>query len=194
MMALRHPHFPRDRIPLSETIEAWILLMSIVFAVWIIKSDLIATVVAHTSQFRLVGSFVEGFFFTSMLTTVPSIVAILESASYVPAWELALVGAAGAVCGDLLLFRFVRSRLIEHILRAAFSPRVMRFGRMVALSPLWWISPILGAVVISSPLPDELGLLLMGWSHIRFAQFIPLAFAANAAGIYLMASAMQRLS
>ncbi|MCE9541018.1 hypothetical protein K8R03_00475 [Candidatus Kaiserbacteria bacterium] len=186
-----HRHFARNSIPLSETLEAWLFVASIVLAVVLIKSDSIAQLVAHTKDFGAIGSFIEGFFFTSMLSTVTAIAAILETARFVPAWELALVGGFGAVCGDLMLFRFVRSRLVEHILKAALSPGVRRFGRAVAAGPFFWLGPVCGALVIASPLPDELGLLMMGLSHIRLGYFILIAFVANAGGIYLMALAVQ---
>lgn len=193
-MTVRHRHFPRDTIPLSETVEAWTLVASIVLAVYLIKSDLISTIVVHTTQFGVVGSFVEGFFLTSVLTTIPAIVAILGSAAYVPAWELALVGGLGAVCGDLLVFRFVQSKLVEHILRVALHPSVMKIGARIAAGPLWWLGPLGGVIVIASPLPDELGLLMMGLSHIRLYQCILLFYLANAGGIYLIALASQNLS
>ena len=192
-MAQRHRHFPRSSIPLSATIEAWILLASIASTICLIQSDLIAVVVAHTTQFGIIGSFIEGFFFTSILTTPPAIVALFKSAAYVPAWELALVGGFGAVCGDLLVFRFVQSRLVEYILRVAFHQRLMRIGARIAAGPLWWVSPLAGAVVIASPLPDEIGLLMMGLSHIRLYQFVPMAFLANATGIYLIALTAQHI-
>jgi len=193
-MAIRHRHFPRDKIPLSETLEAWILIVGLVLAVWLIKSDAIAALVAHSEHFHVLASFIEGFFFTSMLTTAPAIVAITESAQYIPAVELALIGGFAAVCGDLLIFRFVRSKLVEHILRAALHPGTIRVGRAIAAGPLWWLGPLFGAAVIASPLPDELGLLMMGLSHIRLWQFVPIAFIANATGILLMALAAQNLS
>jgi|SRR3989344_7912863 len=193
-MAQRHRHFPRSSIPLSETAEAWLLIASIAFTVYLIQSDLIAEAVEHIAQFGIIGSFIEGFFFTSMLTTAPAIVAIYESAAFVPAWELALVGGIGAVCGDLLVFRFVQSRLVEHILRAALHERLMKIGTRIAAGPLWWLGPLFGALVIASPLPDEIGLLMMGLSSIRLVQFVPLVFIANAGGIYLIALAAQRFS
>ncbi|OGG52337.1 hypothetical protein A2851_04765 [Candidatus Kaiserbacteria bacterium RIFCSPHIGHO2_01_FULL_53_29] len=193
-MAIRHRHFPRNRIPLSETFEAWILFASIALSVWLIKSNALPPLIAHVSQFDVVGSFVEGFFFTSILTTIPAIIAILESARYVPAWELALIGGFGAVCGDLLVFRFVRSKLVEHILGAALHPRLVRLGKAITVSPLWWLGPVFGALVIASPLPDEIGLIMMGLSHIRLWQFVPIAFIANATGIFLMSLVAQGLS
>jgi len=193
-MAQRHRHFPRNKIPLSETIEGWLLIASIGMTIWLFKTDFIATVVRQASESGLiVGAFIEGFFFTSILTTPPAIIALAESASYIAAWKLALIGAAGAVCGDLLVFRFVQSRLVERILSVALSPRILRWGDAIAHSPFWWLGPLCGAAVIASPFPDEVGLVMMGLSSIRFVTFIPLSFAANAAGIFLIALAAQRL-
>ncbi len=189
---MAHRHFPRNKIPLSETFEAWALLVSITLSIWFAQSNAIAQLVARTSDFDIASSFISGFFFTSILTTGPAIIAILESAAYIPAWKLALVGGLGAVCGDVMVFRFVRSRLVEHILKAALHPGLMRFGARIAAGPLWWLGPLFGAIVIASPLPDELGLFMMGLSNIRLLPFIGLAFAANAGGIYLMALAAQR--
>lgn len=189
-----HRHFPRSSIPLSETLEAWTLVLSIIAAAWLVGSGLIPELVEHTSNFGLIGSFIEGFFFTSILTTIPAIVALIESARYVSPWELALVGGFGAVCGDFLIFRFVRSRLVEHILKTALNPRVVRFGESLSSGPLWWLGPLGGIIVIASPLPDEIGLVMMGLSRIGLWQFAVLSFVANSGGIFLMALAAQHFT
>jgi|SRR3989344_2585957 len=187
-----HRYFPRS-IHVSETLEAWILVAGIVIAYFFVASDAISVIVEHTRNFNILGSFIEGFFFTSMLTTVPAIVGIIESSSFVPLWQLALFGGIGAVCGDLLLFRFVRSRLIERILRAMFDPKLVTLGRKLGKGPLWWVPVIGGMLIIVSPLPDEIGLVMLGMSHLSLMRFVPLSFAANAGGIYLIALAAQRL-
>ena len=185
--------FPRNRIPLPVTLEAWLLFASLVIAAVMVQTQVLTVFLERLHGYDVLVSFATGVLFSSGIVTAPAIVAIGESAQYVPAWELAVVGALGAVCGDLLLFRFVQSQLVDYILKASLSPRVIRFGRMIAGSPFWWIGPLLGAVVIASPLPDELGLLMMGLSSIRLAQFVPLAFAANVVGIYLVIVALQNI-
>ncbi len=193
-MAQRRLSFPRNTIPIPVTVEAWLLLASVVGAVIIVKTDALAEILAHVQGYDVPASFISGFLFSSGIVTPLAIGAFLESAKYIPAIELAVIGSVGAVCGDLLLFRFVRSQLVEYILRAALSPKALRFSRMIAKGPLWWVAPIMGAVVIASPLPDELGLLMMGISSIRLVQFVPLAFAANVAGIYIIVLAAQTFS
>jgi hypothetical protein len=49
-----------------------------------------------------------------------------------------------------------------------------------------WISPILGALIIASPLPDEFGLALLGLSRTRISILIPVSFIMNFLGVYLL--------
>ncbi|HEY4478659.1 MAG TPA: hypothetical protein VI775_02350, partial [Candidatus Paceibacterota bacterium] len=51
---------------------------------------------------------------------------------------------------------------------------------------LKWLSPLIGAFIIASPLPDELGVALLGMSKIRIAVLIPLSFTMNILGIYIL--------
>lgn len=185
------PH--KNAIPLAVTHEAWLVVGGIVASILLIKTDIVAHFATFATDFAGLVSFGVGMFFTSILTTTPAIVAITELASYVPPWKLALVGGAGAVCGDLMIFRFVRSPLAQYLIRASSNSAVRRFGGAVDKSIFWWIVPALGAVVIASPLPDEIGLLMMGLSHIRMTTFVVLAYVMNSFGIYLLAIAAQTL-
>ncbi|MDP3645734.1 MAG: hypothetical protein Q8R25_01470 [bacterium] len=191
-MVYRHPH--ARAIPLSVTVEAWILLASVIVAVFLIKTDVIVSLIALTGDSYIISSFITGIFFTSVLTTAPAIVALGEIAVHAPAWQVALAGGVGALIGDLLIFRFVRSRFVEYVMRVAFSSHVRRFGATLASGPFWWISPLGGALVIASPLPDEIGLVMLGLSHIRTWQFVPISLCANIFGVYLIALVAQSLA
>ena len=52
-----------------------------------------------------------------------------------------------------------------------------------------WTLPVLGAVIIASPLPDEMGVGLMGISKLKTSQFILLSFVLNSIGIFIIVSA-----
>lgn len=175
-------------VPSAVTLDAWLLILGIAATVLIVEAGWIpaaAQMLAH--QAELV-SLTAGLLFTSVLTTTPAIALIAELSPYIPAWKLALIGGAGAVAGDLLIFRFVRSPFVAYFVRAFTTPGMLRFGRALDRGPLWWIPPLLGALVIASPLPDEIGLLMMGLSHIKTVPFMVLSFTMNAAGIFAIAS------
>jgi len=129
-------------------------------------------------------SFVAGIFWTSAFTIAPSSLALASIADSAPAASIALWGGLGAMCGDLILFFFIRDRLAGDIM-ASMKPSVVKhiIGSF-HLGFLKWLSPVLGALVIASPLPDELGLTLMGLSKTRVAILMPISFIMNTIGIY----------
>jgi hypothetical protein len=49
-----------------------------------------------------------------------------------------------------------------------------------------WILPVLGAFIIASPFPDEIGIGLMGISRMKTWQFLLLAFVLNSTGIFFI--------
>jgi hypothetical protein len=48
------------------------------------------------------------------------------------------------------------------------------------------VSLFVGGLIIASPLPDELGISVWGFSKLKTAWFIPLSFFCNFVGILLI--------
>lgn len=131
-----------------------------------------------------VASFFSGVFFTSVFTIAPASVTLAHIAETAPLSTVALWGGLGALCGDLILFFFIRDRFADdlvHSLRPSFSKHILSSFHLGFMK---WLSPVLGALIIASPVPDEFGLALMGMSRIRLALLIPVSFAMNVLGIY----------
>lgn len=134
----------------------------------------------------VMASFVAGIFFTSVFTIAPASVAMIHLVQNTPIGTVVLWGALGALCGDLILFFFIRDRFADD-LKHSFKPSfVKHIVRSFHFGFLKWFSPILGAFIIASPLPDELGLTLMGLSKMRVIVLVPISFFMNALGIYLL--------
>jgi len=131
---------------------------------------------------EIVVSFLAGIFFTSVFTIAPSAIALV-SISGVSNFTIALWGALGALCGDLILFYFIRDRFVDDLV-ASIKPSVMKkIMHSFHLGFMKWVSPLLGALIIASPLPDELALTLLGLSKTRVAVLIPISFIMNFLGI-----------
>jgi len=56
-----------------------------------------------------------------------------------------------------------------------------------------WILVLAGAIFISSPLPDEIGLALMGISRYNRGKILTICFALNFAGAYAVILAANAL-
>ena len=162
--------------------------VSILIAWFLISSGTLSRFLLETDTGMIFESFVIGIFFTSAFTLAPAAVFLGELSQHVSPWVVALFGALGAMCGDIVLFLFIRDRLAGDI-KALFPKRAVRhFLNSFHLGFWKWFAPVLGALIIASPLPDEFGLSLLGLSRTRLAVLMPVAFVMNFLGILLVAS------
>ncbi|QQG42605.1 MAG: hypothetical protein HYW15_00030 [Candidatus Giovannonibacteria bacterium] len=171
-----------------------IMALSVLIAVILATTDILAKILASAQELKLLGSFIAGMFFTSVFTVAPAVVALGKIAQANSALQVAIFGAAGAVVGDLIIFRFVRDRLSGHLAELMRNRGVWkRISALFKLKSFRWVAFFVGGLIIASPLPDEAGVSLMGLSKIKTSWFIPLSFAFNFAGILLIAAAAKAL-
>lgn len=167
--------------------DAAIIFISILVAIILAKTGILKNLLTSTKEWELFGSFISGMFFTSVFTTPPAIVALGEIARIDGIIITAVIGALGAVVGDLVIFRFIRDRFAEHLLELAGHRSLgRRLKALLKLRYFRWFTFLLGGLIIASPLPDELGVSLLGFSKMRMTWFIPLSFLFNSIGIILI--------
>jgi len=158
--------------------------LSAVLALWLLKLGVIDGLVNALGGGEL-ASFISGIFFTSSFTIVPS-AAALTRIEDVSRLTVALWGAAGAVVGDLFLFLFIRDRLAVHMVSALRPSVIKHILHSFHFGFLKWLGPLVGALIIASPLPDELGLTMLGLSKTKISVLLPVSFLMNLLGIYLV--------
>ena len=184
-MATKKVPRSQSRARLHLLKDLFFILTGAVIAIALAKSGWLDVILAFLGSVP-VASFIAGIFFTSAFTIAPSSVALshlIESSSLL---TVALWGALGALCGDLILFFFIRDRFAEDLQHSLKPSLLKHIMSSFHLGFMKWLAPILGAFIIASPLPDELGLTLMGLSRVRLAVLIPVSFIMNALGIYAL--------
>lgn len=164
------------------------ILISVLFAWFLISSGMLADLLSLSDAGKIAQSFIAGLFFTSVFTVAPVAVFLAGLSETTPALIVAFFGALGAMCGDLLLFLFIRDRLARDITALFRKRAVRRFLNSFHVGFWKWLAPLLGALIIASPLPDEFGLSLLGLSRTRLAVLLPLAFVMNFLGILAIAA------
>lgn len=173
------------RINIKEDIIA--LGVSVLLAWFLFYSEALTNLLAATDAGKIFESFVVGVFFTSAFTLAPASIFLAKLSQVISPWLVAFFGALGAMCGDLILFLFIRDRLASDI-KALFPKGVVRHVLRSFHFGFWkWLAPLLGALIIASPLPDEFGISLLGLSRVRIAVLLPIAFVMNFLGILLIA-------
>lgn len=159
-----------------------IIAFGIVIAIMIIKTGALTTLLSSTKEIRFFGSFLAGMFFTSVFTAAPATVILGEIAQSDSLFWVALFGGFGALLGDLIILRFMKERVVGHF-DYLIKNRSKRLTSIFRLRLFRWLLSFLGALIIASPLPDEIGLAMMGISKMKTAWVIPVSFFFNFLGI-----------
>ncbi|OHA42662.1 MAG: hypothetical protein A3G59_00530 [Candidatus Taylorbacteria bacterium RIFCSPLOWO2_12_FULL_47_20] len=163
--------------------DLMLVIVSVCIAVLLTITGVAEKFVLSLNNFSWSGMILAGIFFTSIFTVAPSIVLIggFAQASYLPV--LAILGGVGAVVGDYIIFRFVKDRVSEDFKYLFSISRRQRIRAILNTRVFRFLVPFLGAIIIASPLPDEIGVTLLGMSKVKYGLFFPLTFVLNGAGI-----------
>ena len=162
------------------------IFIGIIFAILVNQIGLIDFIANNTKNYYIISSFIAGIFFTSIFTIAPSSVVLAHLSDYAPTSHIAFWGGLGAVLGDLILFFFIRDRFFDNIIKIIKPSTIKYFMHSLHFGFIRWLSPFIGALIIASPLPDELGIALFGMSKIKTSMLIPITFVMNVLGIYLL--------
>lgn len=164
-----------------------IIVLSVLVAVLLVRTNVLAGFLISIRELGIIGAFVAGMFFTSIFTTAPAIVTLGEISFLQGIFSTALFGAAGAVLGDLIIFRFVRDRFSGHVAEIMTHQSVWRrFHLLFKRRFFRWITFLVGGLILASPLPDELGIAVLGFSKMRVKYFALLSFVFNFFGIIVI--------
>lgn len=136
-----------------------------------------------------IGAFFGGILFVLSFTMPMGSVILFLLAEKLSPLEIGLIAGLGAVVGDLAIFHFVKDNLLEEL-----KPLYHRFGgdhvsHILHSKYFHWTLPVLGAFIIASPFPDEVGVSLMGISKMKTYKFVVISFLLNVTGIFLIISA-----
>ena len=164
-----------------------LIALSVLIAVLLVRTDVLANLLVSAGKMEALGAFIAGMFFTSIFTTAPAIAALGEISVLQGIFNTALFGAMGAVVGDLIIFRFVHDRFSKHVSEIAMHQSVWRrFHLLFKRRFFRWITFLIGGFILASPLPDELGIALLGFSKMRVKYFVALSFVFNFLGIIVI--------
>lgn len=168
--------------PIHLLRDAAIITLSIFITFNFVKIGAISDILLR-SELVVISSILAGGFFISVFTVAPATVVLIELMRSTNPFLVAFFAGFGAVLGDLLIFTFVKDALAEDIFyimrKAGFGSIKNRFQN----KHLRFILAAVGALIVASPLPDEVGLVLMGLSQMKKIKFILLSFALNFLGI-----------
>ena len=165
-----------------------IVILSILVAVILAKTGVLNEILTATQELKFLGSFLAGMFFVSIFTAAPAMVVLVGIIQSNSILEVAIFGGLGGLVGDLLIFRFVKDSVARDIQWLINKTKQERLASIFKLKLFHWLIPCIGALIVASPLPDEIGLTMMGLSKMKTHLFIPVSFLLNFIGIFILSS------
>ena len=169
------------------------LILSLVLFFYFADSNIAQKLIGALGSLGYLGAFITGIFFVSTFTVAPAAVVLFHLANNLNPFEVAVLSGLGAVVGDYIIFQFVRDRVLEELKPLFRKWTGSRISRLVHTPYFAWLLPVIGATIIASPLPDELGVSILGIAKMNRWHFLILSFFLNALGIFLIVTLSKSL-
>ncbi len=167
-----------------------ILFFSLVVAFLISRYEPFHSFLLNLGELGYIGAFIAGILFVFTFTIATGAVILFVLAESLSPIEIGIIAGFGAVVGDFIIFRFIKNGLAQEIESLYSNLDHNNHLKKVLHSKYFsWTLPVIGAILIASPLPDEIGVSLMGISKMKTYQFLLVSFVLNAIGIFLIVSA-----
>lgn len=165
------------------------LFLSLLLALHLFRNETFHSYLLHLGNLGYIGAFIGGILFVSTFTVATATLILLVLAEGLNPVEIGLIAGAGAVVGDMLIFRFIKGGLTSEVMSLYNHVKGRHLTKVVHSKYFSWTFPVIGALLIASPLPDEIGISLMGISKMKFYNFLLLSFILNSIGIFIVITA-----
>lgn len=175
-------------------IDTVIFILSLSFAWYLIRTGLLSNLVETILPLKFVAEFISGLFYASFLTSPISVAMIIVLAKSNNPITLALLAGAGAAMADLLIIKFFRKSLFKEMDLVSHELHLQKINNLLKYLKMDFLTPLIGALIIASPLPDELGLMMLGASKLKYREIALLTYILNTAGILLIVVPMSLIT
>lgn len=170
-----------------------LLTVSIIFAIFIAKTGLAEDFARSFNGYWWLGIIFAGLFFTSIFTAASSVVLLSMFATTTDLLPLAILGGIGATIGDYVIFLFVKDRISKDLEYLMSLSREKRLSMIIKTQLFKFFAPFIGALIIATPIPDELGVAMLGLSRISNKLFLVLVFCLHFVGIFTLGWVAQNI-
>lgn len=163
-------------------------LASVLVAIYLGENDWFQRFLLNLGEWKYLGAFLSGILFVSTFTVSTSVILIALLAQEMNPFVLAVIGGVGAMVGDIIVFRFLKNNVDEELM-LIFGTKGEHYVKAVLRSKyISWTLPIFGILIIASPLPDEIGIGLLGMANISETKLMAITFISNMFGILAIAA------
>ena len=134
------------------------------------------------------GIFLAGLMYSYSFSSplgVGILIFIAQSDSSLNWYLAALLAGAGSAISDLVILRFIKDNLADEIVNFLHEKYVLVLRSKIHTKVKEILNPVIGFLLIASPLPDEVGLtFLSGLKDLNKYLFFTICMLLNSLGVY----------
>ena len=162
-------------------------ILGVLLAFLLTRSSLATEVLTHLGELKYAGAFLDGLLFVSTFTLPLGVMVLLTLTHTLPLIAVVFVAGLGAVTGDIVAFKFIKTKMkndVEPLYREIETLVGKNHVKKIVHTKYFaWTLPVIGAFIMASPLPDELGVSLMGLSDMSPTKFAIISWLSHTIGI-----------
>lgn len=163
-----------------------IAIAGILVFIVLLDSALLTGIFKYLESLGYLGGLLAGMLAASFFTAAPAVILIVEMATQLDPLPLALIIGLGSAVGDMLLLLFFEERIF-HELRPMYLRIRSKFTKKRPAKPKRsGAMLLLGTFIIATPLPDEIGLGILGISHFPKIVLLVICLGLNVLGAALL--------
>lgn len=134
-----------------------------------------------------IGTFIAGIMFAYGFTAAPATAILLILGKTQNIYIAAALAGLGALLADLAIFRIVRHSFTDELEILSKEWAVVEIASHAPKRIMQYVMPVLGCLIIASPLPDEIGVTMLAASrNISGKVFTAASFLLNTAGAFVI--------
>jgi hypothetical protein len=153
------------------------------------------TLLHSLGSFGYIGAFFAGALFVISFTVAIGAIMLLLLSERMSPYEVILFATLGAVLSDLTIFHIVKDDLegeVERIYDKIDSRH--HIVKLLHTKYFSWTLPVIGAIIMASPFPDEIGVSLLGIARMKTYQFLAISLVTNVISIASIVAASRLLT
>ena len=170
-----------------------LFICGILLAVFLSQNSLLQSFLLHLGGYGYLGAFIAGILVVSTLTMPTAILILIALGHYLSPVEISIIAGLGATLGNYIIFHFINRKIARHI-RSFYKSKSRRKHHKTLSSYTHFLIPFLGVLILASPFPDELGILLLSIFNMRTYQFLFLSFVLKCISIFLVVSTINYIA
>jgi len=164
-----------------------LLIFSIIVAYFLFQSRDFSIVHNFILDLGYLGTFLSGMFLSYGFTAATGTVILLITAKTQNIFLASLIGGLGGLCADLIIFNILRYSFTDELQKLSKEKIVKAVKKRTPRKIRKYLLLAVAGFIISSPLPDEIGVSLLAASRtVSQKSFALFSFTLSALGIFII--------